>query len=147
MVLTNTLEGGKFRCVKMGTEIKKIEINENMKKMINESLIMALATVNKNREPHNIAIGFAQVISKNQLLISDNWINESIENIKSNQNVALAVWNKDWKKACVGYEFKGKAEYFTSGKWIGEIKKLPINKGEPCKGAILVTINKIKLLN
>ena len=131
----------------MGTFVENIEINEGMKKMINESLIMALATVNKKGEPHNIAVGFVQIISKNQLLISDNWIVESIENIKMNPNISLVVWDKNWEEACVGYEFRGKAEYFTSGKWVEEIKKLPINKGEPCKGAILVTINKIKILN
>jgi len=131
----------------MGTFAKKVEINDGMRKMINESLIMALATVNKKGEPHNIAVGYVKVISKNQLLISDNWIVESLENIKSNPNVSLAVWNKNWEEVCIGYEFKGKAEYFTSGKWIDEIKKLPINKGEPCKGAILLTINKIKVLD
>lgn len=115
--------------------------------MINESLIMALATVNKKGEPHNIAVGYVKVIYKNQLLISDNWIVESLENIKSNPNVSLAVWNKDWEEACIGYEFRGKAEYFTSGKWVDEIKRLPINEGEPCKGAILITINKIKVLD
>ncbi len=131
---------------KMGTIVKKVEINEGMKKMI-EANAMGFATVNKKGEPHNIAVGFVQVISKNQLLISNNWIIESIDNIKSNSNVSLVVWNKDWKEACVGYEFKGKAEYFTSGKWVEEIKKFPINEGEPCKGAILVTINKIKILD
>jgi predicted pyridoxine 5'-phosphate oxidase superfamily flavin-nucleotide-binding protein len=132
---------------KMGTFAKDTEINEGMKKMINESLIMALATVNKKGEPHNIAVGYVQIVPKNQLLISDNWINESIDNIKSNSNVSLAVWNKNWEEACIGYEFRGKAEYFTSGKWVDEIKKLSINKGEPCKGAILITITKIKVLD
>jgi len=130
----------------MGTFAKNIDINEGMKKMIEENA-MGFATVDKKGEPHNIAVGFVQVISKNQLLISDNWIVESVENIKSNTNVSLVVWNKDWKEACIGYELKGKAEYFTSGRWINEIKKLPINKGEPCKGAILITINKIKILD
>lgn len=28
-----------------------------------------------------------------------------------------------------------------------EIKKLPINQGAPCKGAIIVTLNKMKVLD
>ena len=40
---------------------------------------------------------------------------------------------------------KRKAEYFTTGRWIDFIKKIPINKGKPCKVAILITINKIKV--
>jgi hypothetical protein len=52
----------------------------------------------------------------------------------------------DWKENCVGYELKGAAKYFIEGKWVDFIKKIPINEGEPCKGAILVKINKIKIL-
>ena len=122
-----------------------MEINEGIKNMI-EKNAMGLATVDKEGKPHNIAVGYVQVVSKNQLLISNNYLVETINNIKINPNVSLVVWPANWKEACIGYELKGKAEYFTSGKWHEEIKKLPINKGEPCKGAILITINKIKSL-
>ncbi len=130
----------------MGTILKKAEINEGMKKIIEENAL-ALATVNEKKEPHNIAVGFVKVISKNQLLVSNNWFVETIENIRKNPNVSLVVWARNWEENCVGYEFGGKAEEFTSGKWLEEIKKIPINLGEPCKSAIVVTINKIKLLD
>ncbi len=120
-------------------------INKGIKKIIEENAL-GLATIDKSGNPHNIAVGYIQVISENQLVITDNYLKESIENIKINPNVALVVWNKNWKENCVGYELKGKAEYFTSGRWIELIKKIPINKGEPCKGAVLITINKIKPL-
>ena len=71
---------------------------------------------------------------------------ETRKNIQQNPNVALSVWNKNWKEKCVGYELNGTAEYFTSGKWYEMIKQIPENKEEPCKGAILITINKIKKL-
>jgi predicted pyridoxine 5'-phosphate oxidase superfamily flavin-nucleotide-binding protein len=120
-------------------------INEGMKKMIEENA-MGLATTDKEGNPHNIAVGYVKVVSPNQLVISNNYINETIENIKNNSNVSLVVWARNWEKAGVGYELKGKAEYFTGGKWLEFIKKIPINKGEPCKGAIVVEINKIKPL-
>jgi predicted pyridoxine 5'-phosphate oxidase superfamily flavin-nucleotide-binding protein len=130
----------------MGTIIKKIEINEGMKKIIEENA-MGFASVNKNGNPHNIAIGYVKVVSKNELLISDNYFEETSENIKYNPNVSLVVWRQDWKENCVGYELAGKAEYFTSGKWYEEMKKLPINDGAPCNGAIIVKLNKIKVLD
>ncbi len=130
----------------MGTIIKNVEVNEGVKKMIEENAL-GLATVDKNGNPHNIAVGYVRVVSENQLLISDNYFEETSENIKSNPNVSLAVWRSDWQENCVGYELAGKAEYFTSGKWHEMIKKIPINDGEPCKGAILVTLNKMKVLD
>ena len=130
----------------MGKILKNSEINEGIKKMIEENAL-GLATLNENNEPHNIAIGYVKVVSKNQLLISDNYIEETIKNIKSNPKVSLAVWAKNWKENCIGYELRGEAEYFTSGKWVDEIRKIPENMGEPCKGAILIKINKIKVLD
>lgn len=120
-------------------------INEGIKKMIEENAL-ALATTDKSGNPHNIAIGYVKVISKNQLVVSNNYLVESINNIKINPNVSLVVWARNWEENCIGYELKGKAEYFTSGKWLDFIKKIPINQGEPCKGAILITLNKIKPL-
>ena len=121
-------------------------INEGIKKIIEENAL-GLATIDNSGNPHNIAVAYVKVVSKNQLLISNNYMQETIENIKKNPNVSLVVWNKEWKENCIGYELKGKAEYFTSGKWHDFIKKIPENDGEPCKGAILVTINKIKVLS
>lgn len=120
-------------------------INDGIKRMIEENAL-GLATTDKNGNPHNIAVGYVKVISDNQVIISDNYLHETITNIKENPNVSLVVWSNNWKEHCIGYELKGKAEYFTKGKWIEFIKKIPVNKGEPCKGAILVTINKIKVL-
>ena len=120
-------------------------INEGIKNMI-ENNALGLATIDNEGNPHNIAVAYVKVISKNQIIISDNYLKETLENIKVNNNVSLVVWAEKWKEACMGYELKGKAEYFTSGKWLEFIKKIPVNKDEPCKGAILITLNKIKPL-
>ncbi len=118
-------------------------INNELKQLIEENAL-ALATVDENNNPHCIAIGDVKVISKNQILIGDNYLIETLKNIKRNPNIALVVWNKNWKENCIGYELKGVIEYFTSGKWYKMIKE--IHKGFPAKGAILVTINKINSL-
>ena len=120
-------------------------INSGIKNMI-ENNALGLATSDKDGNPHNIAVGYLKVISKNEIIISDNHLSETIENIKRNPNIALVVWVDNWKENCIGYELKGKAEYFTDGKWIDFIKKIPENEGELCKGAILIKVNKIKIL-
>jgi len=119
-------------------------INKSLKELI-ETNALALATSNKNN-PHCIAVGFAKVLSKNQILITDNYMHTTPENIKNNSNIAIAIWNRDWEKDCKGYEIIGKAEYFTKGKYHEIIKQIPENKGLSCKGAILISVSKIKRL-
>lgn len=44
-----------------------------------------------------------------------------------------------WK----GYQFLGKAEYYTKGKWLNYVKNLKANKEFPAKGAIVIKVEKI----
>ncbi|PIN72535.1 hypothetical protein COV21_01860 [Candidatus Woesearchaeota archaeon CG10_big_fil_rev_8_21_14_0_10_45_5] len=121
------------------------EISAGIKKLI-EKNAMALATVDEFGKPHCIAVGFVKVVSKNQVLITDNYMAETYKNIMRNKNVAFVVWNRDWEENASGYELRGSAKYFKKGRWYEAIKRIPENKGEPCKGVILVTISRIKKL-
>ncbi len=119
------------------------EINEELKKLIEDNAL-ALSTVNESGNPYCIAVGFVKVVSANQILVTDNYMNETTRNLKKNPNVALSVWDTNWKEKCIGYKLKGKADYFTEGQWYDKIRTIPENEGEPCKGAILITITNIK---
>lgn len=122
-----------------------VDINSGIKKLI-EKNALALATIDENGNPHCVAVGYPKVVSKNQIILSVIYIVETIKNIERNNNVALVVWNKNWEEVCEGYELKGKAEYFTSGKWKEFVDNLPENKNESAKGTILITVDKIKKL-
>ena len=108
--------------------------------MIEENPV-AFATVNDGGNPYCIAVAFVKV-KDDKIVITDNYMKITKENIIKNPNVSLVVWNKNLE----GYQINGKAEYFKEGKWKDFVKSIPENKDEPCKGAILVTINKIKKL-
>jgi len=78
-----------------------VKITKEMKNLI-ESNALAFATVDENRNPHCIAVGYPKVVSKNKIIITDVAINETIKNIQLNNNVALTVWSRNWEKECVG---------------------------------------------
>ena len=120
-----------------------VEINEELKRLIEENAL-AFSSVDEFGNPHCIAVADVRVVSKNQILVGNNYIVETTKNLQQNKNVALVVWNRNWEEDCVGYELKGAADYFTEGKWHEMVKEL--HKGFPAKGAILITINKIKKL-
>lgn len=122
-----------------------VEIGTQLKSLI-ENNALGFATVDEDNTPHCIAVGFVKVVSKNQLLISDNYLVRCVSNIAKNPAVAFVVWNSDWKDNCIGFELRGTAEYFSKGKWLDTIKKIPENKDAPRKGAILVTVTRIKSL-
>lgn len=122
------------------------KINLNRFKKLIEDNAVAVATVDKNGNPHNIAVGYVKVVESNKIVITNVGMKETIENLKRNKQIALVVWNKNWEKECVGYEMRGGAKYFTSGKWKKFVENLPENQNYIPKGAILVTVHKIKKL-
>ncbi|MBU4501273.1 MAG: pyridoxamine 5'-phosphate oxidase family protein [Nanoarchaeota archaeon] len=122
-----------------------VEINKEIKKLV-EGNALGLATIDHENKPHCIAVGYVKVVSEDQILITDNYMAETVKNIQKNNNVSLAVWSRNWKEDCKGYELKGTAEYFSDGEWYDKVKAIPENDGETCKGAILIRINKIKKL-
>ncbi|GAF91944.1 unnamed protein product [marine sediment metagenome] len=121
------------------------KITSEIKKLI-EGNALAIATTDDKGNPHCIAVGHPKVVSESQIVLSAIYVGETLKNIERDNNVALAVWSRNWEEVCEGYELIGKAEYFTSGKWKEFVDNLPENKDENPKGAILVTVEKIKKL-
>jgi predicted pyridoxine 5'-phosphate oxidase superfamily flavin-nucleotide-binding protein len=120
-------------------------ISKGLQKLI-ESNVVAFATVNESGNPHCIAVACVKVVEGEKLVISNSHIRESVKNIGHNENVSLVVWNKEWEKACVGYEIKGKAKNYTSGEWLDFVRNLPDNEGYEIKSAIVVEVGSVKEL-
>lgn len=116
-----------------------MEIDKRQKELL-ETEAVAVATINEDGSPNLIAIGYARVVSPNTIIITDNFMKHTPENIKRDPRICLAVWTKDWEE---GYKFVGKAEYQTSGKWADYVKNMKVNKDYPAKAAVVVTVEGI----
>lgn len=115
-----------------------MNINDVIIKQVLENNPVALATVTADNHPNVIAVAFTKVID-NKILITDNYMIETVLNIKNNNAVCLAVWNKEWD----GYKIIGNAEYFEQGEWLEKVKEMSENKDLPAKGAIIIDIKDI----
>jgi hypothetical protein len=114
-----------------------VEISPEIKELI-ETETIVIATSDAQGKPNAIPVACVKVVSKDQLLITDNYMVQTRENLKENQKVCLVVWNDEG-----GYKIVGAAEYFDKGEWKSKVEKMPENEGLPSKGAILVEINQI----
>lgn len=118
--------------------MKKVVIDNKLKSLIEKNCV-ALATVMPDGKPNVIGVAFVKVIGKNKLLVTDNYMNQSIKDIETNPSVAVVVWDKDMS----GFKLVGEAEYHSEGEWLDRVKAMPENKGLPAKGSVLVTANLI----
>jgi predicted pyridoxine 5'-phosphate oxidase superfamily flavin-nucleotide-binding protein len=113
-------------------------INPELKELI-ENNILAFATTGQDR-PNVVAVGCVKVVSENELIVTDNYMNKTKSNLLNNKHVAIVVWNKEGN---LGYQLKGEADYIVEGKWQEFVKEMEENKGMPAKAAILVNIKEI----
>jgi len=113
-------------------------MKKEIKKIIEKNPV-ALSTVNVEGKPYVIAVASVKV-KDDKIIITDNYMSKTIENLKNSSNVSLVAWNKKFE----GYNIQGKAEYFDKGEYLDFVKFLKENENEPCKGAIVIQINEIK---
>ena len=99
--------------------------------------------MNIDGSPNLIAVAYAKVQYPNKIVITDNFMKRTPENIKRDSRICLAVWTKDWDE---GYKFQGLAKYYSKGKYYELVKKLKENEGYPAKGALVVLVNDITKL-
>ncbi|EKE27186.1 MAG: hypothetical protein ACD_4C00009G0005 [uncultured bacterium (gcode 4)] len=111
---------------------------------------VAMATVDTDWNPYCIVVADIKVIWENKILICDNFMKTTKQNILNNNKVAFVCWKKDWENDCewinfidcVWVKFSWKAEYFSEWEHIETLK--PFNVWFPAKWAILITVDKIK---
>ncbi len=115
-------------------------LNAEMKEAIEKNLVF-LATSSPEGVPNVVPIGFARPINDDTVLIADNYMKKTRENLDANPNLALIV--ADAKT--FPYQFKGTVEIFESGEyfdevvdWVSKVK----DELEP-KSAILFKIKEI----
>lgn len=112
---------------------------EDIKDKIERAKI-AVATVNRDSKPHNIVIMYAK-IKEGKIVITNNYMKTTIENLRDNQNISLVFWEKE-----KGWRINGNAEYHDFGKWLDFVKSLKENKEEPTKGAIVINVEEVREL-
>jgi hypothetical protein len=88
--------------------------------------------VNPDGTPHVIPVGCAKVLSDDEILVVDNFMKRTVENIKAKPQVAISAWDI---KTFKGYEFKGDSTIETSGKVFDE--------GVNPKGSIVIKMKSI----
>ncbi len=106
-------------------------ITKEIKEFFEQVPIMALATADENSMPNVSAIASKKILDESTILTIDTFHNKTLQNIKQNGQVSIAMW-----KDAVGYQIKGIATYHTEGdffemgkKWILKIKPQKIVKG------------------
>ncbi len=117
------------------------KLTAEMKEVATEAKVFVLATATRESKPNAVPITFAKVLSDEEILLMDNFMQKTVQNIEANPSVSVSVW----ASGKGGYQFKGNARIETSGKVFDEgvqWVKSRAPKLSP-KGAVIVKVDEI----
>lgn len=120
------------------------QMTEKMVEMFEKVPAAILGTASSDGVPNAVPIGAKKIIDNETILISDQFFNKTLANMKANPKVSLTYW-----EGHDGYQIKGTVTIETTGsrfeetaKWIEEMG----NKvGVPLKskGAVILSVEEI----
>jgi len=99
---------------------------------------VVLTTVTPDNKPNAIMVEVNRVLDNDTILITDNFMQQTVLDISSNDRAAILVWTDNLSKS---YKILGRVHYYNSGKYLEMLR--PLNKGYPCKGAVVVEVTNI----
>jgi len=121
-----------------------VQMADAMKQLFDKVPTVVLSTATIDGVPNAVPVGAKKIIDGETILISDQFLNKTLANMKSNPKVSVTYW-----QGREGYQLKGTATIETTGKRFEEtahwIEELSHKAGFPLKskGAIIVHIEEI----
>ena len=120
------------------------QMTERMMELFKKVPAVILATATGDGTPNAVPVGAKKIIDNETVLISDQFFNKTLANIKANPKVVITFW-----EGHEGYQLKGTATMETSGKRFEEtaawIEDMGNKAGFPLKskGAMILKIEEI----
>ncbi|MBI5590382.1 MAG: pyridoxamine 5'-phosphate oxidase family protein [Deltaproteobacteria bacterium] len=120
------------------------KMTERMKELFDKVRPVVLSTASRDGIPNAVPIGAKKIIDDETILISDQFLNKTLANMKANPKVAVTYW-----EGHEGYQLKGTVTIETTGqrfeetaRWIEEMSQ---KVGFPLKskGAVILKIEEI----
>ena len=119
-------------------------MTDRMKELFEKVPAVVLSTAAADGTPNAVPVGAKKIIDEQTILLSDQFFNKTVANMKANAKVAVTFW-----EGHEGYQLKGSVVIETTGKRYEEtakwIEEMGNKVGFPLKskGAVILNIEEI----
>ena len=120
------------------------KMTQRMQELFTKVPAVVLSTAAADGTPNAVPVGAKKIIDEETILISDQFLNKTLANMKNNSRVAVTFW-----EGHEGYQLKGNITIETSGSRFEEtarwIEDMGNKVGFPLKskGAVILRIEEI----
>ena len=86
-----------------------VKLTDEIKESLTGTKIVFLATASKEGTPNVVPIGAFKILNDETLLISDQFFNKTLKNMKENPKIAISYWGEKG-----GFQIKGSITLHTN---------------------------------
>jgi predicted pyridoxine 5'-phosphate oxidase superfamily flavin-nucleotide-binding protein len=117
-----------------------VELSGEIKEIFENEPYHQLSTASCEGVPNVSNIGCKFIREDGAIVIVDNYMKKTKENVVSNPSVAILI-----RKDKISYQIKGNGKYLTEGPEYEQARKWMKSKGDkyPAKGALIVTVESV----
>ena len=119
-----------------------VKLNADMKDAFAKMKIFPVATASKDGTPNVIPLGMVELHDDETIWITDNFMNKSLSNLRTNPKIAIYIWGPEIK-GC--FQIKGVTAIKNSGPEYDEMKA-GVNRKRPelpARSLVIVKITEI----
>jgi predicted pyridoxine 5'-phosphate oxidase superfamily flavin-nucleotide-binding protein len=95
-------------------EDKVAKLTDEVKNVMEKTRGFAVATCDEHGIPNVVPIHFVKVLSDDEIMFANIFMNKTFENIQQNPIMAVSIWDWDVKPR-KGFQIKGTSRIETSG--------------------------------
>lgn len=113
-----------------------------VKALFEKTILVAFGTADNDGNPNTIPIFWKKIIDEDRIILIDNFMRATKENILKNNKVCVSFWDPQTEEA---YKLKGVATYYKEGT-IYELGKKFIQSKKPehiPRGVVEIKVNEI----
>ena len=115
------------------------KLTQDMRDIAGKTKTYILSTASKNGIPNGVPVGLTRIISDEEIMVVDCFMQKTRQNIAENPMAAMTYWSFDDH---YGYQIKGSVRVETSGEHFEEGVRWVKELGRPFtpKAVVLITV-------
>jgi len=117
-----------------------VKLTPEVREVIQNQKPLPIATADKNGKPNVIFVGMWKFIDDETIMIVDNFLNKTANNIKENPKLSMVGYDGESKKS---YQIKGSVDYLEKGDHFEEAKSLAESNKLPGKAVVIFHIEEV----
>jgi len=117
-----------------------VKLPADVRETVEKQRFLPIATADITGKPNVVFVGVWKLLDDETILVVDNYLNKTKQNIEENPRLAFVVYDGETRKS---FQLKCSVKIETSGTRFEEARTMATSKNLPGHAAVILTVNEV----